>query len=140
MEAARMAPSACNFQPCRYIIAQDRDAEKVTEAYPREWTRTVPLYIIICGDHSHSWKRPADGKDHIDIDAGIAAAQICLAATEEELGSCIICHFDLPRLKILFNLPDHIEPLIIISIGYPADASVFETTPKRRKAIEEIML
>ncbi|MDR0538595.1 MAG: nitroreductase family protein [Tannerellaceae bacterium] len=141
LEAARLSPSACNNQPWRFILAQGSDTiRKIIESYPREWAKTAPLFIIICGDHTQSWKRPSDGKDHIDIDAGIACAQICLAATEVKLGTCIICHFNAPLIKSSLNLPDNIEPLIIISIGYPSEATLFETTPKKRKAMEEILI
>ncbi|MDR2534080.1 MAG: nitroreductase family protein [Tannerellaceae bacterium] len=140
LEAGRLSPSACNNQPWYFIAAQsDGDRSKILEAYPREWAKPVPLFILICGDHSQSWKRPADGKDHLDIDAGIAAAHICLAATELELGTCIICHFDVPLVKQRFNLPEAIEPIIIISVGYPDDPALFHTTPKRRKDLKEIL-
>ena len=141
LEAGRLSPSACNNQPWYFITAQSAaDRSKILEAYPREWARPVPLFILICGDHSQSWKRPADGKDHLDIDAGIAAAQICLAATEQDLGTCIICHFDVDLPKQYFNLPEAVEPLIIISVGYPDDPELFGTTPKIRKELKDIML
>ena len=73
LEAARMAPSAVNYQPwCFLVIKSDKGREKIQACYPREWFKQAPCYIVVCGDHAQSWKR-ADGKDHMDIDAAIAA-------------------------------------------------------------------
>ena len=74
LEAARMAPSAVNYQPwCFLVIKSDKGREKIQACYPREWFKQAPCYIVVCGDHAQSWKR-ADGKDHMDIDAAIGRA------------------------------------------------------------------
>ena len=88
LEAGRMAPSAVNFQPWYFIIIrQEAGRTKIQECYAREWFRSAPLYILICGDHSQSWKRSSDQKDHMDIDVAIATEHISLAAAEQGLGS-----------------------------------------------------
>lgn len=140
-EAARLAPSACNLQPWRFVIIQSAEGkEKIRSCYERDWFKTAPLYILICGDHTESWKRNADNKDHADIDIAIATEHICLAATELSLGTCWVCHFDTKRCIELFNIPENIEPIVIIPIGYPANSNLFDSTPKKRKSIEEIIL
>ncbi len=138
LEAAQLAPSAANIQPWYFLLITEKEGrDKLVECYPREWMKAAPLYIVVCGDHNQSWKRPADKKDHLDIDAGIVTEHICLAATELELGSCIVCHFDVRLLSKHFNLPEHIEPITIIPIAYPADPDLFAKTPKKRKPLEE---
>lgn len=140
LEAARMAPSAANFQPWEFlIITEEEGRKKVAECYPREWVNQAPLFIVVCGDHNQSWKRGQDAKDHLDIDAGILIEHICLAATDLELGTCIICNFNVSLLSKYFNLPDNIEPLAIIPVAYPEDITLFAQTPKRRKPLEEII-
>ncbi|MDR1937104.1 MAG: nitroreductase family protein [Tannerellaceae bacterium] len=140
LEAARLAPSACNNQPWYFLVVTEEEGRrKLYECYPREWVKPVPLFIVVCGDHSQSWKRPADGKDHLDVDAGIVTEHICLAAAEIELGTCIICHFDVSRLHAAFHLPGQVEPVAIISTGYPADPELFAKTPKRRKPASEVV-
>lgn len=99
----------------------------------------VALFIVLCGDRKQSWKRPSDGKDHLDVDAGIVTEHICLAAAEQGLGSCIVCHFNAPLLHASFNLPESVEPLVIIPIGYPSDPDVFARTPKNRKPAGEMI-
>lgn len=108
LEAGRMAPSAVNFQPWYFvIIRQEAGRTKIQECYAREWFRSAPLYILVCGDHSQSWKRSSDRKDHMDIDVAIATEHISLAAAEQGLGSCWVCNFDTDLCRKHFNLPDN---------------------------------
>ena len=88
LECARLAPSAVNFQPWHFLIVKSEEAkEKVRKCYNREWIKTAPMYIVVCGDTSQSWKRKSDGKDHCDIDVAITTEHICLAAAEQGLGT-----------------------------------------------------
>ncbi|MDR1344778.1 MAG: nitroreductase family protein [Tannerellaceae bacterium] len=140
LEVARLAPSACNNQPWRFMVVASEERRKILhKAYSREWVKPAPLFIVLCCDHEQSWKRPADGKDHLDVDAGIVIEHICLAAAEQGLGTCIICHFDAPLVAGEFELPESVEPVAIIPVGYPADPGLFDTA-KRRKSMEEILL
>lgn len=140
LETARLAPSAVNFQPWYFIVIREKtNREKLQSCYDRDWFGTAPAYIIVCADHSVSWKRKSDGKDHGDIDAAIAAEHICLAAAEQELGSCWVCNFDVQKCREIFELPDSIEPVVLIPVGYPADPEVFVYTQKKRKAFNEVV-
>lgn len=94
LEAARLAPSAVNYQPWYFVWVQSAEGKaKLQECYPREWFKQAPYYLIVCGDHQQSWKR-GDHKDHMDIDTAIATEHICLAAAEQGLGTCWVCNFD----------------------------------------------
>ena len=95
LEAGRMAPSAVNFQPWYFvIIRQEAGRAKIQECYAREWFRSAPLYILVCGDHSQSWKRSSDRKDHMDIDVAIATEHISLAAVS-------YTHLTLPTILLV---------------------------------------
>lgn len=137
IETAHLAPSACNKQPWRYIIADTPDlCREIADCYGRDWVDNVPAFIVACGVHDEAWHR-ADGKDHTDVDISIAVEHICLAATSLGLGSCWICNFDEPKLSATLHLPEGIEPIAIIPIGYPdPEAAIPE---KKRKPIEEII-
>lgn len=137
IEAARIAPSACNRQPWQFLVADTEPLRgEIASCYGREWAAGVGAFIVCLGDHSQAWHR-ADGKDHTDVDLSIAAEHICLSATTLGLGSCWICNFDAGRLRRVLNLPDELEPVAIIAVGYPAEG---ETVPlKKRKPIEEIV-
>lgn len=139
IEAARLAPSAVNLQPATYIVVRDAALlARLAEAYPREWFRTAPACIVVCGNHSESWHRAADGKDHCDIDVAIATEHIALAATEVGLGTCWVCNFDTALCREILGLPPFIEPVVLLPIGYPAADSV--PSPKKRKPLDEIVV
>ena len=109
------------MQPHRFIVVQDEEGlEKIKKAAN---IFEAPLVIIICGDHHNVWRRPYDGKSMIDIDTSISTDHIMLAATDLHLGTLWICNFKPEIIKREFNLPDHIEPINILAIGY-TDGSV----------------
>ena len=136
LECARLAPSAVNFQPWHFIVVESEEmCARLPECYKREWLREAPLYIVICGNKAQSWKRRADGHDHADIDAAIATEHICLAATEQGLGSCWVCNFDVARCSEILGIEGDLYPVAILPIGYATD----EPTEKKRKSLEEIV-
>jgi nitroreductase len=140
LEAGRIAPSAVNFQPWHfYVIRGAGDLEKAHQVYHREWFRTAPCAIIICGDHNASWKRKADGKDHSDIDVAIAVDHMTLQAVELGLATCWICNFDADATRALLTLPDHLEPLVILPLGYPLDEVNPDRHVEKRKPLSEIV-
>lgn len=136
LNAARLAPSAVNFQPWHFIVIQKNDLLKpLKKCYKREWLQSSPLIIIACADHSQSWKRSVDGKDSADIDVAIAIDHLTLKATELGLGTCWICNFDVKACSELLELPKDIEPIALIPLGYP-DSKV---PSKKRKPLSEIV-
>lgn len=137
LEAARMAPSAVNFQPWHFIVVtRPENLAKLHLTYHREWFRTAPVIIIACADHSQSWKRSIDGKDSAEIDVAIAVDHITLQAADLNLGTCWVCNFDTQRCAEALKLPGYIEPVAMIPLGYPDTA---EVPKKKRKALEEII-
>lgn len=138
LECARIAPSACNNQPWHFYIVQDEKTRaEIYNAYPREWLKPAPTFIIVCKDVSQSWKRPKDGMDSGDIDASIAAEHICLAAHELDLGTCWICNFDADHIKVVLKLTEGVEPVAIFPIAY-IDSEKSKKPQQKRKDIGEI--
>lgn len=141
LEDARLAPSACNRQPWRFIVIGKDDADgrkAVHEAYQRDWIATAPAYIVVCGVPSEAWVRPFDGKNHVDIDIAIATEHICLSATAHGLATCWVCHFDLEKLVAGLNLPSELVPMVIVPVGYPAEGT--QVPAKQRKNFDEIVI
>jgi nitroreductase len=139
LETGRIAPSAANLQPWFFIVVQDEPQRKnMWEVYHRPWFKDAPVYIILCADHSVSWKR-MDGKDHADVDIAIAADHMTLAAAELGLGTCWICNFDPLKCIEVLNLPANIEPVVILSLGYPLDDCDPDRHDTKRKALGEIV-
>lgn len=139
LEAARLAPSAVNFQPWHLLLINSEEGKrKIRSCYHREWFNLAPHYIIVCGDHEQSWKR-SDNKDHMNIDVAIITEHICLAAAEQNIGTCWVCNFDIVLCKKSFNIPEHIEPVALIPLGYPSEPTLFDDSTKKRKPIEAII-
>ena len=139
LEAGRIAPSAVNFQPWHFVVITEKEAlENIYPVYHRNWFNAVPVVIVICGDHDKSWKR-SDGKDFCDIDVSIAVDHITLEAAELGLGTCWVCNFDKQKCIQALDLPDNIEPIAILPLGYPADEVDENRHETKRKKIEEII-
>jgi nitroreductase len=139
LEAGWVAPSACNYQPWKiYVISQQENLQKIHEAYQRDWFRQAPVVLVICGDHNQSWKRK-DGKDHCDVDVAIIADHLTLAATDHGLATCWICNFNRQKCVEILGLPDHLEPIVMLSLGYPADSTDPQRHSQMRKNLSEII-
>jgi nitroreductase len=135
MEAARLAPSAANFQPWHFILIREEQTRRsLKDAYGRDWFTTAPVIICACAEPAKGWVR-RDGKNYADVDVTIAFEHLVLAAAAEGLGTCWIGAFDPVRLKRILGLPDGIEPLAMTPLGYPDEAP----RPTSRKPLSEIL-
>lgn len=136
LEAGRVAPTAVNYQPQRLIVVREKAGlEKLKKAAN---IYDAPLAIIVCADHNVAWKRPFDGKNTVDIDASIVTDHMMLQATELGLGTVWICYFKPDVLRKEFNIPDNVEPVNILAVGYTAgEAASAERHGTARKPLKE---
>lgn len=139
LEAGRIAPTAVNYQPIKIIVVTDTEGlEKVSKATN---FYKAPYVLIICKDTSSSWKRKYDDKDFGDIDASIVTDHMMLMATELGLGTLWIGRFKPQVIKEEFNIPEGIEPVNLLAIGYAdCEPKSPDRHSKDRKPIEEIIL
>lgn len=122
LEAGRVAPTAANLQPQRLIVVQKEEGlSKIAKAAN---IFEAPLAIIVCVDKGSTWKRPLDGKITSDIDASIVTDHMMLEATDLGLGSLWVCYFKPDVIRKEFNLPDNVEPVNILAIGYANDKTL----------------
>lgn len=137
LACARLAPSAVNKQPWKFVVIRSEEGKKKLQAaYNRDWFATAPLYILCMKNETLGWIRPADGHPHADIDLAIAAEHICLAATERGLGTCWVCNFDTRIMHESFEY-DGYKAVAIIPIGHiAADCPHPE---KNRKSLDDIV-
>lgn len=136
LEAARLAPSAVNFQPWHFIVIDNKEVlNRIYSVYNRTWIKEAPVIIVACSDHNQSWKRGSDGKDSADIDISIAVDHMTLQATELGLGTCWVCNFDVNLCKKILDIPNHIEPVVLLPLGYPN----CKLPVKKRKLLDAIV-
>ena len=148
-EAASWAFSAMNEQPWRYIYAHQSDPEAFQKILNclvpgnQPWARHAPVLII------------ALMKTHFDNgtlnrtamhDVGAANATLTLEANTLGLDTHLMGGFDAPRTKTDFDLPEHLEPVCFIALGYPGPAEQLEepfrtreAAPRQRKPLEEFV-
>jgi nitroreductase len=136
LEAARLAPSAANYQPWHFFVVTN--AATRLALFPNErqaWISAAPVVLVACSYPEKAWTRSYDGKNHADVDLAIAMEHMVLAATAEGLGTCWICAFDPAIVRQALNLPPDMEPVAATPLGYSLDTP----RPKNRKALEEIV-
>lgn len=129
VDLARLAPSAANLQPLKFILSWESGLNASIfpnlrwAGYLKDWPGPAEgerpsAYIVILGDEAIS-KRP--GCDH-----GIAAQTILLGAVEAGLGGCIIASIDRAGLKEALSIPDGFEILMAIALGSPKETVAIE--------------
>lgn len=143
IEAGRMAPSACNAQPWKFIVVDNPGLlQKLSEAASARllgmntFVSQAPLQIVVIREKANITSRlgaKVKDKDYSLIDVGIASENICLQATAEGLGSCMIGWFDEKLVKKLLHIPSSKRVELLITIGYQAKA----LREKRRKQKSE---
>lgn len=137
LEAGRVAPTGANRQPQRLIVVQGQEGlEKIGKAAN---IYGAPCAIVVCSDTEEVWVRPMDGKKLTDIDASIVTDHMMLQATELGLGTVWICYFKPDVLRAEFGLPETVEPVNILAVGYSADSEPQspERHAKARKPLSE---
>lgn len=138
LEAGRVAPSAHNSRPIKLIVVQSEEGlekiKKTANAYG------APLVIIACGDTKAAAVRPADGRSLVDVDTSIVTDHMMLQAYDLGLGTCWIGAFDPKVIRKEFNIPDYLEPINLLAVGYAEGEPISpEKHDQRRKSIDELV-
>ena len=120
LEAGRLAPSACNKQPWRFIVVKSETGRRALgAAYAREWFWKAPIVIAVCILTKEAWVRSYDGKNYAMVDGALAMDHMMLAAAELGLGTCWIGAFDPTAAREILNLPDGVEIVGMTPLGFP---------------------
>jgi nitroreductase len=138
LEAAYVAPTGGNRQPHRLIVVQrDEGLSKIGKAAN---IYNAPLAIIVCSDNDKAWVRPFDGKKLTEIDASIVTDHMMLQATDLGLNSVWICYFKPDVIRKEFDIPENMEIVNILAIGYGAgETESPDRHSKTRKPLSEIV-
>ena len=142
LEAARLAPSACNSQPWKFVVVnQPEQVAQVGEAAAglgmNKFAREVPVIVAVVLEKMNLTARIGSvikDKEYSLLDVGIAVEHFCLQAAELGLGTCIMGWFDEKKVKRLLGIGNRRVPLLI-TLGHPAGA----TREKVRKSQDEIV-
>jgi nitroreductase len=132
LEAARVAPSACNFQPWRFIVVKDAamKAKLAAASKGQSSVAAAAVVIVCCGKkykNPYNWMGPV----LYLVDVAIAIDHMTLAARNEGIGSVWIGAFDQEPIRKLLAIPADHDVVMLLPLGYPAGGEAFHTTTER---------
>ncbi|MDR3086072.1 MAG: nitroreductase family protein [Christensenellaceae bacterium] len=138
LEAGRLAPTSANKRPFQFVVVQSEEGlnkiKKTANAFG------APLILICCGDKEAAGPRK-DGMSYYQVDNSIAVDHMLLQATDLGLGTLWIGWFDPAIIREEFHIPQNLDPISLLAIGYAADSPLSEEErEKRRKKIGEIFV
>lgn len=132
--AATAAPSTADAQPWEVIAVRAKEqklgiANAMLDSHlrpntggerRRHWVAEVPLILVVCLDHTRAKVRFGErGEKAFGIqDTGFAIQNMRLAALEQGVKSCLLREFDPQAVARLLELPRHVEPLILVAMGF----------------------
>ena len=141
LEAARLAPSACNGQPYHITVCKGDTAKAVAGEVMgmgmNKFASDVPVMIVISEEAyvaSAALGAKVKGNDYRSIDIGIVAAYITVEATAQGLDTCILGWFDDEKIRKICGLDKPVR--LVITLGYAADG--YELRTKKRKELSEL--
>ncbi len=128
-EAIQIAPTACNFQPFRFLLVKSDEMRASIENVLKlgsdgkgkmsmHWVLKAPLVVIGLGNKHTAWKRFDGTSSHV-IDVAIAMEHLVLAAANEGLGTCWVCAYNQEALHKALGLDPDWEAVALTPLGYP---------------------
>ncbi|MBN2412767.1 nitroreductase family protein [candidate division KSB1 bacterium] len=145
VEAARLAPSASNSQPCRFMIIDDPEVKTRLTRFAfsgvyavTKWAAKAPVIVVLLAERDLLTNRigkQITGLHFYLIDAGIAGEHFILQAQDLGIGTCWIGWFSEKGIKKALNLPAKYKPVALIAAGYPVNP---KTGRRKRKTLRDI--
>lgn len=145
VEAARLAPSAENVQPWRFLIVDEPDLKSALSAAAfsgvyrfTQWAARAPALVVLFAELdvlANRIGRRITGIDYYLIDLGIAGEHFCLQAAELGLGTCWIGWFSPRGVRKALKTPRRLRPVALFAVGYPDGERMVE---KKRRALADV--
>ena len=121
LEAGRVAPTACNFQPQKIYVAKSAGAREKLASVCR-CTFGAPVILVVCYDRERDWKNKLmPGYESGETDAAIVCTHMMLQAFELGIGSCWVGYFNPKTVAETLGLPENITVSALLPMGYPAE-------------------
>jgi nitroreductase len=128
LEAARLAPSASNSQPWRFIVVDDKELkDRLCDAafgglyFINSFCKTAPVMVVVISEKSKFLARIGGmfrGTKYYLIDIGAACEHFVLEAEDLGLGTCWIGWFNEGGAKTVLDIPKDKKIDILIALGY----------------------
>ncbi len=142
LEAGRIVPTACNLQPQRiYVIRGEEALNKARSIKVSHYN--APLMLLVCYDAAAVWRNPRESRLENycsgEQDAAICAATMMYEAEELGVHSLWLRGFDSAEVSEVFGLPENIVPVMMFSMGYPAENTRISRLHYDKKPAGEIV-
>jgi nitroreductase len=144
LEAGRLAPSACNAQPWKFIVvtAPDKrlliaDACSSKALGMNHFSKQAPVQLVLVEEKANFSSKLGGFVKQIHyphLDLGIAASHICLAAADEGIGSCMMGWLNEKKIRAILGIPGDKKVVLVILLGYSSQS----LREKKRKSISDI--
>jgi nitroreductase len=131
------AQSAANSQPWHFIVVEKQNREELNTVFHKEGFKGAPVVVVACAEPDAAWVRKTDNVNYAWVDVSIAVTEMIGAATAEGIGTCWIAALDAARVKEILGIPERIEVVGIIALGYPTEE--LKKEDKDRKLLPEII-
>lgn len=139
LKAGHLAPTGCNLQPQKILIINSEKAIcKMKECTKCHFD--APAAMLVCYNKDECWTRKYDNKTSGEIDASIVCTHMMLEAANIGIGSTWVMYFDPDKMRKEFHIPDKIEPVALLVMGYPADDAQPFPGHSEFKAPEDIVV
>ena len=137
LEAARLAPSAKNLQPWKFVVVRDLATKMALAkaAFGQSFMSEADIVVAVCGFPERAYPRQGSYMNSWPIDLAIAFEHLILQASEEGLGTCWIGAFDETAVKAVLGVPAEVRVMARTPLGWPAESPA----PRGRKAMEEFV-
>jgi len=137
MQAAVWSPSGSNAQAWEFIVVENNDdIKKIKTLSPGIFGNPAAM-IIVCRDLKRAYEVCGElGRDVLSLmDISMASQNIMLAAYDIGIASCVVRSFGISAVKRLYDLPEHINPELLITLGYPEETP----KPRKRRGVSEVV-
>ena len=135
MEAGQWAPSPSNVQSWRFVAVQEDGQLATLKTLSPGFPKQATAAIAICSDQRDVTSFSGESKTILLAEeAAMAGQNMLLAAHALGLGTCAVASFSEGGIKELWELPDHIRPILIVALGFPKKQPV----APQRKALSQI--
>ena len=137
LEAGRIAPTGCNYQPQRIYVIQSEEAMKKAVSTKASLSG-CPVVLLVCYDKEEVWHNPREeGYNCGEQDASSVALSMMFEATELGVHSLWIRGFNSDDVRKAFDLPENHVPAMMVALGYPSEKSHPAKLHSNQKPLEE---
>ncbi|MBR3512028.1 MAG: nitroreductase family protein [Clostridia bacterium] len=139
VDAGRIAPTATNSQPQRFLVLKTEEALKKFDEVSR-MRYGAPVVIVVLADMNNVWESSIEpGYNTSEMDASIACTYMMLETVNQGLGCVWVRYFNSEELRNIFDLSDNLKPICVLPVGYPSDDSTPAEKHSIRNNLEDIV-